>query len=158
MSKQKTVVLKAPSGFQPGHPRYGGKKKRTAAEARALAADLGVDPMTYLLNLLAVDATEEIEFAADGTERRVNVPVTRELKINISQSLLNYFSPRLNSTHVQSDTPLALVTTIDLDAIMADPVLVEAAQTLSLAANHAPRELPALARIPSAFNSNPLPE
>jgi hypothetical protein len=158
MSKQKTVVLKALPGFQPGHARMGGRGKHSIAEARALAAELGVSPMAYLLNLLAVDATEEIEFAADGTERRVKVPVTRALKIEISQSLLNFFHPKLSSTAItgKDDGPLE-VTTIDINMLMQNPDLVDAAQRLSLAMSSGRTvDVDAeVARLPSSFNSNP---
>jgi hypothetical protein len=160
MSKQKTVVLKALPGFQPGHARMGGRGKHSIAEARALAAELGISPMAYLLNLLAVDATEEIEFAEDGTERRVKVPVTRELKISISQSLLNFFHPKLSSTAItgKDDGPVE-VGVIDINAMMDNPALVAAAQTLSLAATANSRAIDAgpARGLPSPFNSNPLP-
>src|ERR1039458_4930916 len=100
MSKTRTIVLKALPGFQPGHLKVGGRTKRTAAQARSLADELGVDPLAYLLNLLAVDATEELEFAADGTERRVKSPVSRELKIDISKSLAGFFYPKLNAQQI----------------------------------------------------------
>jgi hypothetical protein len=93
----RTVVLKPLPGFQPGHARLGGRTKRTAAQARSLADELGVDPLAYLLNLLAVDATEELEFNADGTEKRVKVPVTRDLKIDICKTLAVFFYPRRRS-------------------------------------------------------------
>ena len=102
MSKTRTIVLKALPGFQPGHLRVGGRTKRTAAQARSLADELGVDPLAYLLNLLAVDATMELEFAADGTERRVKSPVSRELKIDISKSICGMFYPRLNSQTISN--------------------------------------------------------
>ena len=156
MSKQKTVVLKALPGFQPGHARLGGRSKRNAAEARALAAELGVDPLSYLLTLLAVDATEELEFAADGTERRVKVPVTRELKISISQSLLNYFSPKLSTTAITgpNEGPLE-VGVIDINALMDNPALVAAAQTLSLAATQGVINV---SGAPAPFTGNLLPD
>jgi hypothetical protein len=92
--------------------------------------------LAYLLNLLAVDATEELEFSADGTEKRVKLPVTRELKIDICKTLAVFFYPRLNSTAVSGpdNGPIEVARAdADLERIMADPSLVEAAQALSLA-------------------------
>jgi hypothetical protein len=131
MSKQKTVTLKALPGFQPGHARYGGRTKRTAAQARSLADELGVDPLAYLLNLLAVDCTEELEVTAEGAERRVKVPVSRDLKIDICKSLAGFFYPKLNSTAVSSDAPLA-VATFDLNRLLENPEVLAAAQDLAL--------------------------
>lgn len=137
MSKTKRtaiLVLKGKPGFQPGHARLGGRTKRTAAEARALANELGVDPLEYMLGLLAADATEELEIANDGTERRVKVPVSRELKIDISKNLANFFYPRLTATQVTGadDGPVAIVG-VDISKVMQDAALVEMAQTLAIA-------------------------
>ena len=129
--KPRTVVLKTLPGFQPGHIRVGGRQKRTAAQARSLADELGVDPLAYLLNLLAVDATEEVEFTADGTEHRVKVPVSRELKVPISQSVVGLFYPKLNSTAV-SGPEGGPIETVNLDAVLFTPELSEAASRLSL--------------------------
>jgi hypothetical protein len=135
MSKQRTVVLKALPGFQPGHPRVGGRTKRTAAQARSLADELGVDPLAYLLNLLAVDATMELEFAADGTERRVKLPVSRELKIDICKSLAGFFYPKLNAQQITgpNEGPIEVArANTELERALATPEGVEAAQKLAL--------------------------
>jgi predicted RecB family endonuclease len=143
MSKSKIVVLKALPGFQPGHLRVGGRTKRTAAAARSLADELGVDPLAYLLNLLAVDATEELEFAADGTERRVKLPVSRELKIDISKSLAGFFYPKLNAQQITgpNEGPIEVArANTELERALATPEGVEAVQKLALlmAAQDAP--------------------
>src|ERR1035437_3591978 len=135
MSKTRTIVLKALPGFQPGHVRVGGRTKRTAAAARSLADELGVDPLAYLLNLLAVDATEELEFAADGTERKIKVPVSRELKIDISKSLAGFFYPKLNAQQITgpNEGPIELArANTEFERALATPEGVEAAQKLAL--------------------------
>ena len=135
-TKQKVLtVLKAGPGFHPGHERLGGRKKRTAAQARALAEELGIDPMSYLLHLLAVDVTEELEIKPDGTEQRVKVPVSRELKVSISQGLMNFFYPRLNTTAVTGpdEGPVLLASqNQNMSVIMSSPEAVEMAQRLAL--------------------------
>src|ERR1039458_9358806 len=135
MSKTRTIVLKALPGFQPGHLKVGGRTKRTAAQARSLADELGVDPLAYLLNLLAVDATEELEFAADGTERKIKVPVSRELKIDISKSICGMFYPRLNAQQISSPdggpVEIERVNT-ELERAMAAPGGVEIIQRAAL--------------------------
>jgi hypothetical protein len=150
MSKQRTVVLKALPGFQPGHPRVGGRTKRTAAQARSLADLLGVDPLAYLLNLLAADATMELEFAADGTERRVKLPVSRELKIDISKSICGMFYPRLNAQQISGpdEAPIEIArANTELERAMMTPDGVEAVQKLALLMAGQPDALPAPARI-----------
>jgi hypothetical protein len=135
MSKSKIVVLKALPGFQPGHLRVGGRTKRTAAQARSLADELGVDPLAYLLNLLAVDATIELEFAADGTERKIKLPVSRELKIDISKSICGMFYPRLNSQTISNPeggpVEIERVNT-ELERAMSTSEGLEAVQKLAL--------------------------
>ena len=161
--KPRTVVLKALPGFQPGHIRVGGRQKRTAAQARSLADELGVDPLAYLLNLLAVDATEEVEFTADGTERRVKVPVSRELKVSISQSVVGLFYPRLNTQAVAvsgpDGGPIATVS-MNFDAILSTPEGVEAAQKLSLLMSAASVTAPPPTRLcgPPGECAQPAPE
>jgi hypothetical protein len=146
MPKTRTIVLKALPGFQPGHLRVGGRTKRTAAQARSLADELGVDPLAYLLNLLAVDATEELEFAADGTERRVKLPVSRELKIDISKSLAGFFYPKLNAQQITgpNEGPIEVArANTELERAMAAPGGVELIQRVALLLAGQPDALPA---------------
>lgn len=119
--------------FQPGHPRYGGRK-RTASQVRAMAEKAGVEPMEYMLNLLTVDAVEEVQIDARGKERRVKVPIGHETKIDICKALLNFFHPRLNATQITgaNDGPVELAT-LDLTPIMSDPELCRAAEQVALA-------------------------
>jgi hypothetical protein len=101
-----------------------------------MADQLGVDPLFYLCNLLAVDVVTEVEIGPDGKERKVKVPVTHETKISVAQSLANYFYPRLNATQVTGadDGPVRTATvTLDVSAILAKPELAYAAQELALA-------------------------
>ena len=120
--------------------------KRTAAQARSLADELGVDPLAYLLNLLAVDATMELEFAADGTERRVKLPVSRELKIDISKSLAGFFYPKLNAQQITgpNEGPIELArASSELERAMATPGGVEIIQRTALLIAGQPDALPA---------------
>jgi len=120
--------------FEESHPRFGGRKKRTAQQARDLAQQLGVDPLEYMLNLLTKDVVEEVEIDAKGKERRIKVPIGHELKIDICKTLANFFYPRLSATQVtgRDEGPLA-VATLDVSAILANPELAKAAQDLALA-------------------------
>src|SRR5579884_3299299 len=119
--------------FPPGHQRWGGRRKRTAAEARAMAEEIGVDPLEYMLNLLTRNVVDEIEIDADGNERRVKVPISHLLKIDICKTLANYFYPRLTATQVSGgDKPVA-VDSLDFTQLMRDPAAFAAAQTLAIA-------------------------
>jgi hypothetical protein len=119
--------------FQPGHARYGGRK-RTASQVRAMAEKAGIEPMEYMLKLLTVDVVEEVKIDAKGKERRVKVPVGHELKIDICKALLNFFHPRLNATQITgaNEGPVELAT-LDLTPILANPELARAAQEIALA-------------------------
>jgi hypothetical protein len=131
--------------FPPHHERFGGRKKRTAMQARELACQLGVDPLEYMLNLLTKDVVEEVEIDAKGKERKVKVPIGHELKIDICKTLANFFYPRLSATQVtgKDDGPLQ-VAALDLTTIMADPRLSAAAQEIAmLVAEQQARALPA---------------
>ena len=139
MSKKQpaTEVVKGTPGFrfQVGHPRYAGRQKRTAAQARALADQLGIDPLDYMLRLLTVDVVEEVEITTDGTERKIKVPVSHETKIEICKALANFFYPRLNATQVtgRDEGPIELArANTELERAMMTPEGVEAVQKLAL--------------------------
>jgi hypothetical protein len=87
-----------------------------------------------MLGLLAVDATEEIVIDGAGKQKRVKVPVGRDLKIDICKTLANFFYPRLTATQVtgQNDGPIA-VAGLNMIELMRDPIAIEAAQNLALA-------------------------
>ena len=145
---------KQPTGvghrFQEDHPRYGGRKKKTAAQARELAEQLGVDPLEYMLKLLTVDVIDEVEIDAKGKPRKVKVAIGHDLKIDICKTLANFFYPRLTATQVTgaNEGPLELAT-FDLTPLIADPkaaeVLLQAAMLMaehgvaSIEAEHGPK-------------------
>jgi hypothetical protein len=125
-----------PVGFQPGHVRYGGKKKRTAQAARELADSLGCDPLRFMMSLIDNDTYMQTEIGPDGKKRKVEVAVTMDLRLDAAKTVVNYLYPRLNAQHVTSDPSVRLEATIDINRMMQDPDLVDAAQRLSLAANN----------------------
>lgn len=132
---EKPEVVKNPGHrFQPGHPRYGGKKKRTAAQARAIAEQLGVDPLEYMLKLLAADTMDEIEIdATTGKRKKVKVPVPQALKVDISKAIIGFFYPRLNAQAITGATGGCVeVATLDITQLLSDPESAKAAQQLAL--------------------------
>jgi hypothetical protein len=129
------VAVKNPGHrFQPGHPRYGGKKKRTAAQAREMAATLGIDPLEYMLTLLASDTMDEIEIdATTGKRKKVKVPVPQALKVDISKAIIGFFYPRLNAQSITGPSGGAVeVATLDITTLLSDPEAAKAAQALAL--------------------------
>jgi hypothetical protein len=93
------------------------------------------DPVEYLLNLLTVDVVEEVEITADGTERKIKVPVSHETKIEICKALANFFYPRLNANQVtgKDEGPVELArATSEMERVLSTPGGVEAVQKLAL--------------------------
>lgn len=149
MSNSKIKPPEIKGGFQPLHPRFGGRKKRTAAQARSLADEMGIDPLEYMLRLLTVDVVEEVQIDADGNEKQVKVSISTELKIDICKTLANFFYPRLTAQQITgvNEGPIA-VATLDMSKLMQDPALAAMAQTLALAMIEAdPEPIPAQPRI-----------
>jgi hypothetical protein len=153
MSRQSTTV-----GFQPGHPRYGGKKKRTAQAARELAESLGCDPLKFMMSLIDRDTYLQTVIGPDGKKTKVEVAVTMDLRLDAAKTVVNYLYPRLNAQHVTSEAAVNLEATIDINKLMENPDLVDAAQRLSLAISSGIDPTTALAAVPSEFTANPRPK
>jgi hypothetical protein len=145
--KQPEVVVKNPGHkFQPGHQKFGGRKKRSPAMVRELADKMGVDPIQFLLKVIASDTVEEVRIV-EGKKTRVTVPVTIEMKMDACRIVSGYLYPKLSTTQVtgKDEGPVELAT-LDISAIIADPALVEMAQKLAITMAEADRN-PAPARI-----------
>ncbi len=122
-------------GFQPGHPKIAGRKKNTAAAARRLVAEKGIDPLDYLISLLTVDVVKEIEIDADGNERWVKRPVTHATKIDVAKTIVNYVYPRLTAKEISGPdgAPIERVNVdVDMAKLLSTPEGVEAAQRMAL--------------------------
>jgi hypothetical protein len=122
-----------PQGFQPGHGRFGGKKKRTAAMAREMAAELGIDPMRYLLTLVNSETMTETQIGPKGGVKRVQVPVPQSLKVEICLAVLPFFHPRLVAKEISGPEggPITNIS-VDLTQLITNPALAEQAQQLAL--------------------------
>lgn len=118
--------------FHEGHPRFGGRKKRTAAQARALADEMGVDPLEFMLGLLKSDVIEQTVIE-NGKQKKVKATVPLDVRLDAAKTVINYMYPRLNSTAVTGadDGPLA-VATVDLTQILAHPEICRAAEDLAM--------------------------
>jgi hypothetical protein len=129
------VTPKAEPGFQIGHARYGGRKKRTAQAARDLADSLGCDPLAFMMGLIQKDTYMQTVIEPDGKKKKIEVAVTMDLRLDAARTVVNYLYPRLNAQAISGpdNGPIELeAVTVNLDAIRADPEMCAAAQALSL--------------------------
>lgn len=143
--KTPTGVAQRNAGFQPGHGKFGGRKKRTAQMARDLADELGCDPLRFMMQIINSDFIEQTVIDDHGKPKRVKVTVDLATRLDAAKSVVNYLYPRLNAQQITGadDGPLELAA-LDLTAIMANPQLAAAAQEMALMmADQDARALPA---------------
>jgi len=142
--------------FVPGHPRYGGRKKgqanRKTKRAIEMADAMGVDPVKFLLEVIAKDMVQEpvrgpngqLVLGTDGKPQLEWVCVSLETKIDAAKAVAPYIHPKLVSKEVTGADggPIESVhVEMDIASILASPEGIEAAQqlALSLAAARADR-------------------
>jgi hypothetical protein len=115
--------------YQPGHEKFGGRKKRTAQMARDLADELGCDPLRFMMQVIQSDVIEQAVIDDKGKVKRVKIAVDLATRLDAAKNVANYLYPRLNSTAVTgaNDGPVELAT-LDLTPFMSDPTLARAAQ------------------------------
>jgi hypothetical protein len=119
--------------FQAQHPRYGGRKKRTAQMARDLADELGCDPLAFMMKIITCEVFEQTIIDENGKEKRVKVAVDLATRLSACRDVAGYLYPKLSAQQVtgKDDGPLA-VATLDVTQILANPALADAAQQLAL--------------------------
>jgi len=120
-------------GFTPGHPRYGGRRRKPATAAREIAARLGVDPIEYLVRMLAEGTYESVEVGPRGGETRVKHSVPLEMKVDIAKTLAQYIHPKLSAVAVTGEAGGPIETTSISANILMDPDLAEAIQKIAFA-------------------------
>jgi hypothetical protein len=132
------VVEKNPGHrWQAGHPRFGGKRKNTAAAARAMADEMGVDPLEFMLLIINSDVIEQTVII-DGKKKRVEVAIPLDMRLDAAKTVVNYMYPRLTAQQITcSETPVEVV---DITPLMRDPAMAKMAQALaiSMAKDQAP--------------------
>lgn len=118
--------------WQEGHPRFGGRKKRTAQMARDLADELGCDPLAFMMRIINSDVIEQTVIE-NGKEKRVKVAVDLATRLSAARDVACYLYPKLSATAVtgKNDGPIA-VASLDIARILSDPLLSDAAQKLAL--------------------------
>jgi hypothetical protein len=128
------VLTTAPQGFQPGHPKLGGRKKRWGGIARALMEELGegADPIRFMLSLVKSDVIDQTVIE-DGKRKRVQVTVPLDVRLDAAKTVANYIYPRLSSQEISGPEGGPIPAThLDVTAILANPQLAAAAQELAL--------------------------
>jgi hypothetical protein len=118
--------------WQEGHPRFGGRKKRTAQMARDLADELGCDPLAFMMRIINSDVIEQTVIE-NGKEKRVKVAVDLATRLSAARDVACYLYPKLSATAVtgKDNGPVAIAS-LDVAAILANPALADAAQQLAL--------------------------
>ena len=118
-----------------GHPRWGGRKKRTAQMARDLAEKLNCDPLEFMMRVMTSDTIEQTEIQPDGTEKRVKVAIPLDVRMDAAKTVSQYLYPKLSTTQVTGadDGPVRVgVTELDITQLLKDPVAAQAATELAL--------------------------
>jgi hypothetical protein len=118
--------------FEPGHPRFSGRGKRTAAQARALAQEMGIDPLQFLMEIIRSDSIEQT-VVENGKKKRITVPIPLDMRVEAAKHVSRFCYPVLSATQVTGagDGPVA-VAQLDVTAILQNPELAKAAQDLAL--------------------------
>lgn len=154
MSKTKTEVIRmGGTGFQPGHPRFSGRKKKGVQAARELAAEMNCDPLAFLMQIINSDTIEQTVLEG-GKKTRQTITVPLDVRIDCAKYVSRFLHPTLSATTVTGadDGPVA-VAGLDMTQLMMNPDMVDAAQKLALlmarpdasaaAQDDEPRALPA---------------
>jgi hypothetical protein len=128
-----------PPGFQPLHPRYGGRRRRPTALAREIAAAAGIDPLAVMFEWLSTGVYEEIEIGARGAEHRVKRAVPLDMLVDLAKTLASYLHPKLSSVAVTGSGggPIEATTSAVSAQILMTPELAEAMQKIAFAAAEA---------------------
>ena len=130
---QTTFTKKSSGMFTDGHVKFpgSGRKKNSAQMARAIAESMGVDPIRFMLAILAKDfvRTSVLE---GGKKVQVDIPISLEMKIDCAKALIPYMYPRLLASQAEPDEAPPS-STISLVATLTSPEMIAAAQTLSIA-------------------------
>jgi hypothetical protein len=129
-------TVPAKRGFSKGHPRFGGKKRGTSARVRDLVERLGPnsDPIRFMLLLIRDRTYQQVTIDADGKKKKTTVAAPLDLIVDCCKVTAQYLAPRLSAvahTGGDGEGPVETVS-LNLTAILSDPQLCEAAQTMAL--------------------------
>lgn len=121
------------TGWQEGHQKYGGRRKRTAQMARDLADELGCDPLAFMMKIITCEVFEQTIIDEKGKEKRVKIAVDLATRLSACRDVAGYLYPKLSAQQISGNDggPIA-VAALDVAAILANPALAETAQQLAL--------------------------
>jgi hypothetical protein len=117
-------------GFQPSHPRVGGRKPGSQNRRTRQAIEISETLIFHPAAFLATIALAGMMPNPDGS----TTPVTKDDRIRAATSLAPFLMPCLQATQVTgaNDGPIEVATTDTLALILNNSEAVEAAQKLAL--------------------------
>jgi len=121
--------------FEIAHPRYGGKKRNSTQQVRDMCAEMDVDPMRFMLEIIKTGVTTQVVIE-NGKKKKVEVVADLATRTDLAKYVSRFMYPTLTATAVTGadDGPLALAT-LDLTTLLADPkateVLLQAAMLMA---------------------------
>jgi len=73
--------------FPEGHQRFGGRKKRTAQQARALADEMGVDPLEFMLSIIKSEVMDQTVIE-NGKQKKVKAVVPLDVRLDAAKTVI----------------------------------------------------------------------
>jgi len=130
MLTEKKMLKKA--GFEIGHPRVGGRQRKSTQVVRDLCAEMDCDPMAFMIGLIR-DGTAIQVVIENGKKKRVEVSAPLDMRADLAKYVSKFLYPTLTATALTGDGggPVE-VATLSITKVMADPHLVSIAQQLAL--------------------------
>lgn len=125
------------AGFQPQHPRFSGRRRKTTRRALEIVERLGIDPLEFMAQLLATGTYDEVTVGERGKVTRTKKAVPLDVLVDIAKTFAQYIHPRLSAVAVSGHGggPIETTTsTITAAAILMNPELSEAMQKIAFAA------------------------
>jgi hypothetical protein len=138
----------SPEAVRKKQGRPFGSTNRRQPELLAAAKRLGADPIDFMLQIVSAVAVEvaqtddagNVLMDANGKPLRRMAPIDMATKIDCAKALAPYMYPRLSATQVTGSNNGPLKVAVDMRAILMNPTLAEAAQTLALSMAEAEAE------------------
>lgn len=132
--KTEVVILNPGHRFPEGHPRYGGRKRNNAAHARAIAEEMGCDPLRFMLEVVRDGTATKLVVGEDGKKKRVTIEASLELRCDLAKHVSKFLHPTLSAQAVQAQVDVEATTNavLPIDQIMNRPALAEALGELAL--------------------------
>jgi hypothetical protein len=130
-----TAVAKKNPGhrFEIGHPRHGGKRRNSTQMVRDLCAELDVDPMRFMLEIIKSGVTTQVVIE-NGKKKKVEVVADLATRTDLAKFVSRFMYPTLTSTAVtgaDGEGPVE-VASLNLTAVLSNPELCRTAMELAM--------------------------